>query len=79
MYRVDDFVYIYTDKKRECDFLMYIMPFNITLDMSFDKLSKDGVLDADKIIGLIKMAYKINKHRKEEQDAFMQFLNCIQH
>lgn len=79
MYRVDDFVYIYTDKKRECDFLMYIMPFNITLDMSFDKLSKDGVLDADKIIGLIKMAYKINKHRKEEQDAFMQFLNYIQH
>lgn len=77
MYSVNDAVYIYTDKKMECDFCLYILPLNITLAMSFNKLGKNGVFDADKLIEFIKMAYKFGKLRKEEQDVIMCFLNSI--
>ena len=77
MYSVNDSVFIYTDKKRECDFCLYILPFNMTLNMSLNKFGENNVFDADKLIELVKMVYKIGKLRKEEQDVFMQFMNYI--
>ena len=77
MYGVNNAVYIYTDKKMECDFCLYILPLNIKLAMSFNQLGKNGVFDADKLIEFIKMAYKFGKLRKEEQDVIMCFLNSI--
>lgn len=77
MYSVNDAVHIYVDKKMECDFCLYVLPLNLTLSMSFNQFSKDGVFNDDKLIELVKMAYKFGKLRREEQDVFMNFLNGI--
>lgn len=77
MYSVNDAVYIYVDKKMECDFCLYIIPLNLTLSMSFNQFSKDGVFNDNKLIEFIKMAYQFGKLRKKEQDVFMNFLNGI--
>ena len=78
MYNVNDCVYIHKPYKGDnCDFWLYFALNDMKLSMNFNKLGDGNTFDADKLISLIQMIYKMGKLRSEMWNTITGFLTDV--
>lgn len=78
MYSVNDCVYIYKPSKGDnCDFWLYFSLNDMGVSMNFEKLGDGNTFDADKLISLIQMIYKMGKLRNEMWNTITNFFNDV--
>lgn len=78
MYNVNDCVYIHKPYKGDnCDFWLYFSLSDMKLSMNFDKLGDGNTFNADKLISLIQMIYRMGKLRSEMWNTITGFFNDV--
>lgn len=78
MYNVNDCVYIHKPYKGDnCDFWLYFSLSDMKLSMNFNQLGDGNTFDADKLISLIQMLYKMGKLRSEMWNTITGFLTDV--
>ena len=78
MYNVNDCVYIHKPSKGDnCDFWLYFSLNDMGVSMNFNKLGDGNTFDADKLISLIQMIYKMGKLRNEMWNTITGFFNDV--
>lgn len=78
MYNVNDCVYVHKSYKGDnCDFWLYFSLNDMKLSMNFNQLGDGNTFDADKLISLIQMIFKLGKLRNEMWNTITGFLTDV--